>query len=161
MNSINPEAVSSLTLAIKSLLPAVTNPALQPIVLINPLRIEPSGIGGLIGISQDPPGEICGRRVEAAALITIKANNVDELNTTVAAVIQSLTTADRTTRTQLGILHLTLEQISYKSISESTSDSNTLLEKELIFKVLYEFVKKPQQAVGIITKVSINLENLP
>jgi hypothetical protein len=58
-----------------------------------------------------------------------------------------------------GILQLTLDQVSSKSISESTDSSNKILEQELIFKVLYEFIKKPQATVGIIRKISINLEN--
>jgi hypothetical protein len=159
LTSINREALNGLTVAIKSLLPAVTDPVLQPVLIVNPLAIKPIGIGGLIGISKEPPGEISGIRVEATALITVKANNPNELNATLAEVIQAFTTADRTILIDKGILHLTLDRVSSKSIDDSTSSSNKILEQELIFKVLYEFIKKPQETVGIIRKVSINLEN--
>jgi hypothetical protein len=154
MDAISVEALTTLTTTITSLLPAVADPALQPAVLVTPTHIMPTGIGGFVGQNDTPPGEITGRRLKATALITVRANTIDDLSASVTNVTGALLALDRASLLQRGLLRLDLDSIGQVV---SNQKNNKVVERELSFKVFYEFLKQPQEAEAIIQQIPINL----
>jgi hypothetical protein len=68
---INTEALAGLTAAIESLLETVVDPPVQLSLLVTPTHISPTGLGGFVGINEDPQGGILGRRLQATALVSV------------------------------------------------------------------------------------------
>lgn len=145
------EALSGLRASIQALLPPVADPALQPSVTIQPLTISPVGIGGFVGLNDDPVGEIVGRRVEAIAVVGLKAP-VDGIDAAVAAAITALLAADRATLLGHGLLRLAVEKIG-----EATSGPAPV-QQVVSFRVLYEFLKKPASQEDVIQSIPVNLQ---
>ena len=164
MDAISAEALSSLTAAIQALIPAGNDPALKPSCFVNPIRVMPTGLGGLAGLNDTPAGEILGRRLEALVLVTARGETTDQLNTTVSAITSAVAGAERKDLSKQGIQRIVLNEIRPKSVVDSGGKS--ISEQEVSFKVLYEFLKLPQQADGLISKVTLDMDvstdgNLP
>lgn len=149
MNTINNEALNALTTVMKSLLPDT-----QPILMVTPARITPTGLGGFVGLNKDPHGEIIVRRLEATVVSTVKAESIDGLNDAVTTVTRALLGVYRGTLLGHGILHITLDEIG----PQSDGESNGTVARDLAFKVLYEFLKRPDASEDIIQQISINLD---
>ena len=73
MSTIADAAVGGLAAAIESLLPDEADPDVRPTVIVSPRKIAPTGVGGFVGLNEEPEGEIYGRRVEANVFVTVKA----------------------------------------------------------------------------------------
>lgn len=152
MDPIDNEALSRLSSTLGSLLSGV-GAGLPPRLHVHPRRFLAAGIGGLVGLSSDPAGEIVGRRLEAAALVEVRAATMDALPGAISAVTRALTT-DRPALRSQGILRLELEEIGPKP----TAQMSGVAEREVRFKVLYELVKNPTVAGGVIREVPLDLE---
>ena len=164
MDAISAEALSTLTAAIQALIPAGNDPALKPSCFVNPTRLMPTGLGGLAGLNVEPAGEILGRKLEASVLVTVRGETSDQLHGAVAAVTSAVVGAERQQLIKQGIQRIVLDEIRPKSIVESGGKS--ISEQELSFKVLYEFLKLPQEAGQLISKVAMDMDintngNLP
>jgi hypothetical protein len=155
MNAIDSEALASLTAAIESFLPDVADPSVQLALLVAPEHITPTGLGGFIGINEDPQGEILGRRLEAMAVVTVRANSVDPLNDAVAAVVCAFLGADRTALLEQGILRVALDGAGSQPAGSSESDA--VVERGLTLKILYEFLKRPEEPEDVILEIPKNL----
>jgi hypothetical protein len=153
---INTEALAGLTAAIESLLEDVVDPPVQLSLLVTPTHISPTGLGGFVGINEDPQGRILGRRLQATALVSVSASDVGSLNEAVVAVTSAFLGADRGSLLEKGILRVGLDDIGPRSTSGS--GSNMREERALTFSVLYEFLKRPDESEGIILEVPINLD---
>lgn len=159
MDTFNPlEVLTGLTNALRSLLPSVTDPTLQPTLLISPTRIVPTGLGGFIGIHDNPKGEIVGQRLEGTVFLTVKGQDTDELNQAVTDAIAALMGVNRQTLLQQGILQISLNDISVPSGTTTGGGTTNPLERTLSFHVLYEFLKLPEESEGLIQQIPINLE---
>ena len=156
MSDIDSEALVGLTAAVESLLPDTTDPSVQLILLAAPLQITPTGLGGFVDIDEDPRGEILGRRLEATALVTVRAGDVGPLNGAVTAVTRAFVGADRAALLEQGILRVTLDDLGSQSVTGS--GRTRVVERILRFKVLYEFLKKPEAAEGIILEIPVDLD---
>lgn len=152
MDPISVEALSNLSDVLAELLPPGASPALNPGLELYPLRIAPTGLGGFVGLHHGPEGEILGRRLEASARVAVKAADVDGLGEAVTAVTSALLAADRTVLRSKGILRLDLDSIGPKPEPPGPA------EREVQFKVLYEFLKKPTEAGAVIERIPIDLE---
>lgn len=152
VDPISVEALSSLSDILAELLPPGANPSLNPGLELYPLRITPTGLGGFVGLHHGPEGEILGRRLEASARVAVKATNVDRLGEAVTAVTSALLAADRTVLRSKGILRLDLDSIGPKPEPPGPA------ERELQFKVLYEFLKRPTEAGDVIQRIPIDFE---
>ncbi|GAK58609.1 hypothetical protein U27_05583 [Candidatus Vecturithrix granuli] len=153
--SINDEAIDSLTTAMNSLLPDVGDPVLQPILIIQPDRIIPTGISGFIGFNRDPVGDILGRRIEATVELLVKASNILALGNKVNKITHAFLGTERKTLLELGILIITLDEMG--PVSKDKDDSHKIVEQDLKFKVLYEFLKRPEEPDDLIREIPINL----
>lgn len=158
MVSVNNEALEALTTALRSLLPPVADPDLQPSLVVLPGRISPAGIGGVIGLNEDPRGDIVGRRLEATALVTVRGEDSAGLDSAVADVTRALVAADRAALLESGILRITLDKVGQRPEPRPGGGPDRAQVRELSFKVLYEFLKRPEAAEGVIQEIPIDLE---
>jgi len=156
VDEINAEALAGLTDAMESLLADVADPSVQLSQLVTPTHISPTGLGGFIGVNEDPRGGILGRRLQAKTLVTVSANDVDSLNEAVVAVTGACVGADRGPLLEQGILRVTLDIVGPQSTSGS--GNNMTVERTLTFNVLYEFLKRPEESEDVILEVPINLD---
>lgn len=156
MDSLNIEAINSLKTVLTSLLSSVEEPDVQRQITVNPVHIHPIGLGGFLSVHPEPVGDVVGRRLEAIALITLQATDVTSLNTNVAAISTALIGESRANLLNQGILSLKLDTMG-TLLKIQGAESGEMLQKELMFRVLYEFRKLPEESEGIIHHVPINL----
>ena len=154
MGEIDTEALSGLNAAIESLLEDVAAPSIQLGPMVTSAHIAPTGLGGFVGANEVPQGEIFGRRLQATVLVTVSANDADALNEAVVAVTGACLGADRALLLEKGILRITLDDVG----PQATGVEDTTLERALTFDVLYEFLKRPEEAEDVIVEVPINLD---
>jgi hypothetical protein len=154
MGEINSEALAALTATVEALLPHVADPTVLTL-LVAPTCVTPTGLGGFVGTNDDPRGEILGRRLGATALLTVRANDVGTMNDAVRAVIGAFLGGDRTALLEQGILRVSLDDLAPQSISGS--GNNQVVERNLTFKVLYEFLKSPEESEDVILEIPVNL----
>ena len=150
---INTEALNGLTTVIQSLLPDVVPPELPPFLLVTPMNITPTGLGGFVGLNNDPQGDILGRRLEATVHVTARAAGLEELNNAVPTITQALLGLDRATLLENGVLQISLDEIAPVSSSGQPGE----LVRELKFRVLYEFLKIPEESEELIEQIPINV----
>jgi hypothetical protein len=157
MNGINIEAIDALATAVRDLLPEVTDPDLQPQVRVYPRQIISTGIGSLAGLSQEPVGEILGRRLEARVAVTVKARTLEELATSATLVSRSLVGAERADLRQRGIYRLSLNLPESGSLHPVNGGPDAIAQQDLPVDVLFEYLKHPEAAAGTITDIRQNL----
>lgn len=156
MDAIDSEALDELTAAVGSFLPDVAEPSVQLALLVAPEHITPTGLGGFIGINENPQGEILGRRLEAMAVVTVRANSIGPLNDAVAAVVRAFLGADRTALLGQGILRVALDGVGSQTVTGT--GRNRVVERGLTLKILYEFLKRPEEPEDVILEIPKNLD---
>ncbi|MGH2542399.1 MAG: hypothetical protein ACRDIB_06375 [Ardenticatenaceae bacterium] len=149
MSDIDQEAISGLTSAVSGLLPDAPEPGVQFTLVTHPIRLAPIGLGGYIGMHDDPEGEIVGRRVEADALVGVQGAEADDLNSTIALIINALLTTDRAVLRQNGILRLQFARVEPNPAAETARD--------IVFSILHEYLHLPGEAGDIILEIPLNL----
>lgn len=152
MDAISAEALTGLATAIQSLLPVPANPNLTPSVIVRPASITPSGIGGVVGISHDPDGEIVGRRIDAVVGVALRAQ-ADAISASVSNTINAVLAADRALLLNQGLLRVAVD-----NIGDRVAGQGDVVEQEVGFRVLYEFLKKPVDPEDIIREVPLNIQ---
>lgn len=153
MDSASTEALQRLSAVLTELLPDAPSAELTPSLEVFPLRISPTGLGGYVGPSHEPEGDILGRRVEASARVAVKAANAEDLGAAVAAVTRALLAADRLDLRSKGILRIELGAIGPAPAAEGGA-----ARREVDFKVLFELLRKPAEAGGVIQEIPIEIE---
>jgi hypothetical protein len=153
VDALNREALDALTAAVRSFLPAAVDPALAPSVAVFPKRIAATGIGGLVGLQQDPEGEIAGRQIEAEVRVTVRASTAAGLNAAAEAASQELVAAGRQALGERGLLSVQLSRLGEKA----APDGGNPAEMDLSFAVHFEWIKRPEEAGGVIREIPINL----
>jgi hypothetical protein len=143
------EALDSLGITLSALLPVPADLALKSVLSVLPVRVNTPGLGNYIGTNPDPIGQTVGCRLEALAVVTVKATTLGELNTPVTDAARSVVAADRTLLRQSGILDISLDSVGPKP----TADAHAPFERDLTFRVKYEFLKKPAAGEGIIKEI--------
>ena len=152
MSTIADAAVGGLAAAIESLLPDVADPDVRPTVIVSPRKITPTGVGGFVGLNEEPEGEIYGRRVEANVFVTARADDADDLPAAVTAVTRALLTPDRSTLAGEGIQRILLEDMA------APGSAGGVAFRDLRFAVLYEFLRLPTAPEGVIQTVPLDLD---
>jgi hypothetical protein len=152
VDSISAEALDGLTAAIQSLLPPPANPNLAPAVSVQPITIYPTGLGGFVAINDNPVGEIIGRRIDATVVVGVRAS-ANAIDGAASAVINALLTADRATLLGLGLLRLALDKVG-----DAAPGPSSAIQQPVSFRVLYEYLKKPAEAEGIIHEIPLNIQ---
>ena len=156
MDSISSEALVGLKTVLEGMIPVVANPALQPTLLFNTTHISPVGLGGFIAMNTDPAGSIYGRRIETDVAITVKASNENQLNTAVENLTQQYLTQDRQTLVQNGLYRLQLQDIG--PVTTKGQGNNAISVQDVNFKVLYEYLKLPQAAEGVMDEIPLDFD---
>jgi hypothetical protein len=156
MDPLSAEALNSLAAILTALLPPGPIPALKPLLSVIPVSVSPSGLGGFIGLNDDPQGDLLGRLVRARVLVLVKAGGPDLLDDAVTSVTQSLLAADRTALRQQGVMSLTLNELGPRVFS-SPGAADTTAQREVALAALYEYVKVPEAAEGVIKEIPLNL----
>ena len=153
MDAVSIEALAGLRAAIQSLLPPQADVNLQSSIAIQPASIAPSGIGGFVGVNDNPVGEIIGRRIEGTVAIGLKAATANDMSGVLSATINALLAADRATLLGQGLLQLTLAKVE-----APVPGSGTAVQQQMSIQVLYEFLKIPVDAEGVIQEIPLNIQ---
>lgn len=157
MADINDEVIAGLTSAITALLPPVADLDLRPVLMVNPVRITPTGLGGFVGPSADPPGDVVGRRMEARVSVTVKAEDDDGLGPAVTRVTHAVLGAERGTLLEQGILRVVLGELGPRAMGPGGSRSAQIVRRDVDFTVLYEYLRRPEEGEGIIREIPLTV----
>lgn len=149
MDDLLGEALDALTADVRALLPAPANPNLAPTVLVTPWSVAPTGLGGYVGPSVDPAGDVLGRRLTVTVEVGVRAQTPDALEDALASVSSAMVTATRGDTANGDLL-----RVAHGDGPAPTGGS----ERTLHFDVLYEFVRRPTSGSGVIDEVLLDLE---
>ncbi|HEX9369528.1 MAG TPA: hypothetical protein VF897_00920, partial [Roseiflexaceae bacterium] len=150
MDILTSEALQGVTAAFGALLPA----DLRPTLIVVPTRVAPTGLGGYVGPSAAPAGDIVGRRLEASAMVTVRAANDGQLSDAVNAALGAVLAADRASLARQGILQLALDGVGPDEPQPGVAGR---LQRALSFRLIYEFLKAPAESEGLIAHIPIGV----
>jgi hypothetical protein len=143
---LNLEAITALRNTLQGLLPS--DPL--PLLAIHQAHIKPIGIGGFVGLHDDPHGELIGRSVRAAVLVSVSGADAGQLRTRYAAVVDALLVPGHGELRAQGILKLILsEPAGQPGDADSTRD--------LQLDVLFEYIKQPEAAEEVIDTIPLDV----
>ncbi len=151
MPVINIEALDDLKATLQALIPDFTATDIDCFLLVNPLHFAPAGIGGLVGINANNDHEIYGVKVNTQVNITLQASDREEINNAVASVTGALIGAEKKKIKEQGILEISLEKIG--DISSHKKDQQIYMSIDLVFKLLFEYLKEPEVGDEIIQEI--------
>jgi hypothetical protein len=152
MASVDSEAIAELTAALTALIPGSV-PA--PAVAIYPRCVRPASLGGFVGLHHDPEGDIIGRRIDATLSVAVTAQDPASLSDAITAVNRALVAADPTALRSSGVLKLALDTIGPRTAANDGGN----LRQDLTFTVLFEYLKPPEEAEGIIEEITLDVTN--
>jgi len=158
VDNFTDEAITGLETTFRSILPAPASEALRPVVLVNPLRVTPAGLGGFVAASQEPQGDILGLRLDVQVSVTVKADNADNLNGAVSTMTRTVLSANQGDLLNKGILRIALEGMEPNLAVRPGDEPAAPAKRDLTFRVLYEFLKKPQESQSIIQEIQTDIE---
>jgi hypothetical protein len=150
------EAIDGLTAAITQLMAAAGVPAPAPSVIVLPKSVTTVGLGGLVATNDAPHGDILGRRILADLRITARGTTPDLLDASVNAITRALLSAGRATLLEKGIIGLGLDGTG-PWVEVPLNGGGSMRERELSFRLHYEYLKKPEEDEGIITTIPLNI----
>ncbi|MBI5015278.1 MAG: hypothetical protein HZB55_07270 [Deltaproteobacteria bacterium] len=153
MASIEEDALAGLTSNVQALLPVVADPELRPTVTLGAARVTPTGLGGFVAPSDDPPGDVDGRRIEASVLVTVKSSSAGALGPSLAGVTRALLGADRPTLLGRGI-----HRVALSETGTLVAGPGQRVQQDLSFRLLYEHLRIPTAAGGVIETIPLDLE---
>ena len=107
-------------LGVRSAFSALLPDDLRPTLIVVPTRVTPTGLGGYVGHNAEPAGDIVGRRLEATALVTVRAAGDNQLSGAVNAALGAVLAADRASLIGQGILHMALEEVGPEEPGKAT-----------------------------------------
>ena len=146
MDEISSEALSSLNTVVNALFAGI---APAPVVDILPVKISPTGLGGFVALHEDPVGDRIGRQIDAQVRVLVSGNSPAAVITAANAVNQAVLSLSRLEMAQRGILRAGVDT----SVPLPTEENTRLLG----FRLIYEFIKDPEEAGDIIIEIPINL----
>lgn len=144
------EAVAALQGEIAALLADGGDPALQPEVTVNAVKSHLSGIGGFVGLSSDPAGEIRARRLDARVVVRVKAGSLAALAAVEAEATTAIVGADPVLLRGRGIQRITREIEGTDPVLAASDGLSAPAGKDLRFNVLYEHVRPPDAPSGVL-----------
>jgi hypothetical protein len=127
-------------------------------MLVTPVKISPAGIGGYVGHHSDPHGDVLGRRITARVNMSVAAASAATLDAEVQRVTHTVLSAARRELAQLGILKLSLLEVGPRP-AVTTGGPPTTPRRDVAFDVLYEFLKLPESAGGVIQTIPLDIES--
>jgi hypothetical protein len=151
-DSIGTEALDKLFITLQSLMPLIIDPVLPASLQVVPGPVSSIGVGGVIGISQSPSGEIQGRRVEASVVVTAAAKDTNSLGTAVTNIARAFTSDPGALRAS-GI-----ERLRLAGMGPAPAGGTATVQRELTFDIIYEYLKLPLADEGQIKEVPIDVQ---
>jgi hypothetical protein len=152
MDTLGAEALQKLLALLNALLPDDLAP--RPALTLIPLRISPTGLGGFVGISDVPAGDLYGRRVQARLLVAVSAASLSALEQAIASVLANFVGADAAALRIQGLMTLSLAEVG-----PLPTDSSGTVERTLTFSVTYDFVKMPEEDAGVVHEIHLLLKD--
>src|ERR1035441_6107415 len=140
IDPIGAEALDKLSVTLQALLPPILDPILPASVLVVPVRVSTIGVGGVIGISQNPAGEIQGRRVEANVVVTAAAKDANSLQTAVTDIAKAFTSDP------VGLRASGIERLSLTALGPAPAGGAAAFQRDVTFSTIYEYLKFPAAA---------------
>lgn len=147
MDELNQEAMQSLRGLLADLLP---DAAPASTVTLESVSISPTGLGGFLGMHDDPRDEVFGRRVRASVRVTVNGANPGELNDRIDELTDTMLSTGRDTPETAGIQRLALTRLGDADAAATRRDA--------FFDILYEYHRLPTEAGGIIETIPLELE---
>jgi hypothetical protein len=152
MATINEEALEDLNVSIQVLMPEMPDRRANASVMISPINIIPTGIGGFVAFDEEHTGDVLGRRIEASVQIIIQSNIPGALREAAASVQSSFLGAERKKLLDLGILSIRQVASSFKR------GAGTSREIDFVYNILFEYLKTPEEAEEKIELIPINID---
>ncbi len=118
-------------------------------LFVRPLQLTPTGLGHYVGQHDDPQGTILGVRVAAEAVVTVTVTGPAVLNEVITQLTAAVLAQDPT--------ELRLEGIFRWQVASIEPTSNGANSRDVLFDVLFEFVRLPEAGEGIIETIPIDL----
>jgi len=122
-------------------------------VLVTPVKVSPVGLGGFVSHNAEPPGDVEGARVDASVRVTVQSNSMGGLNTAATIVTRSLISLGEAERREAGLLRIGLDPPG----SNIRSLTGNNMQQDVHFRLLYEFIRVPEEGGGIIQEIPIHL----
>lgn len=149
MSLLRENAISQLRVTLQGILDTALDDSLPaPSLMILPYRVHQSGIGGVIGMHDEPDGEVLGVTVNAKIIAHVQASSssvVSAIIDSVSSVFQSL---DRSEAFAAGI-----RRLEFNDTSVLTERRGSLMDREISFDILYEFQQLPTQSSDTISDI--------
>jgi hypothetical protein len=152
MDSLDLDALTSLTAKFGALMPSVSAPQLPLQVAVDPVSAGPAGIGGVVGLSRAPVGEILGRRLKARARVRVQTTDEAGLDAAVTHVTAAVLAGDRARQRADGILVAELDEIGDET-AVTANGGGTRFGREVRFQLLFEHIVPPTDDEGVIDEV--------
>jgi hypothetical protein len=152
MDSLDLDALTSLTARFGALMPSVSAPQLPLQVAVDPVSTGPAGIGGVVGLSRQPVGEILGRRLKARARVRVQTTVEASLDAAVTEVTAAVLAGDRAQQRADGILLAELDEIGDET-AVTANGGGTRFGREVRFQLLFEHIVPPTTGEGVIDEV--------
>lgn len=144
MDSIAQQALAALDAAVTGMLPASVPGGLTRVVRISPTQITPTGMGGYIGLQNEPQAGVFGRRVQATVRVAVQGGQDQLANDHVDLVTRTLLLQDRIDLRKKGIFKLA---------------ANAMENRAAQFQCLFEYEFHPGAGEGVIETLDLALEN--
>lgn len=151
MDELSREAVEGLSSAVAALLAEAGLDGPAPAVEVLPRRLGGLGIGDVVGLHDEPRGEVLGRRLDAEVRVTVAAGG------DAGAVARALVGAGRRALAGRGIQALRLRDAAAAPAAEAGAEAGD----RLAFAVRYEHLRTPAEAGGVIAEVPLELGLVP
>jgi hypothetical protein len=146
-------ALIHLTQAFVALMPPVADPQLPLHVAVDPVSIAPAGVGGVIGLSRAPIGEIHARRVHAVARVRVGTTDADALDAAVTSVTAAVIAGDRAHQRAAGLLEADLQDVGPQTtITDAGQSRHT---RDVSFRLLFEHIELPTEGEEVITSIPL------
>lgn len=121
-----------------------------------PRKVTPTGLGGFVGHHPEPTGEILGRRLAAQLFVVARGAEAADAEVAAGEVAGALLGARQAELRGSGILKLALAERG--DASTQGQGNNQVAQRELEFEVLYEYLRIPVEAEGVIESVPLLIE---
>jgi hypothetical protein len=152
MESIDRAALTSLTAKFQALMPTVSAPQMPHQVALDPVGCGPAGIGGVVGVSHTPPGEILARRLRAVARVRVQTTDAAALDAAVTGVTAAVLAGDRAQQRADGLLGVDLLEIGQETTAPADG-GGTRFGRDVRFRLLFEHVQAPTEAGDAIGEI--------
>jgi hypothetical protein len=157
MSTIDREALEALGAAMQALLPGAAGPLLAPRLALDPVRIAPTGLGGVVGFQREPAGVIVGRRLQATARVSVGTSDESRLDEAVTRVTSALVTGDRAQMRASGLFDVELAGVGPATTIAANGTPERFV-RDVSFTVSFEHLQVPEEAGDVIDEIPLDLE---